>query len=413
MKAEIVMIGTELLLGQIVDTNASYLARQLASIGVDVRKKTTVGDDTDTIAHVIRNALKQSDIVITSGGIGPTVDDKTREAVAKAIGQELILDENLLQQIEAFFKRRGLILGENNKLQAYVPETAIPIENPVGTAPGFIVHSDGGVSVSLPGVPRELYYLTENIVLPYLRKEFDLKAIIKTRVLRTSGIGESNIDRMIGDLEHSKNPVVGLAAHPGSVDIRVSATADSLAAAEKIIDDMETEIRNRVGDIIYGVDSDTIEQAVVNHIARSKLKIAVVETHTGGHLATRLTSVPSGLDILENALVLPLQKTGKRFFSGSTMNPELTEAYAKALARQIAEEMESDIGVAVIGDEDPDVGPFSEKTGNTYIGMYTSGHSVCRHIQIGGIARDTRTRIINYAFEALRTFLTTADPASL
>ena len=153
MKAEIIMIGTELLLGQIVDTNASYLARQLASIGVDVRRKTTVGDDTDTIAHVVRNALKQSNIVITSGGIGPTVDDKTREAVAKATRRGLILDHNLLHQIEAFFKRQGLILGENNKRQAYVPENAIPIENPVGTAPGFIVHSDGGVSISLPGVP--------------------------------------------------------------------------------------------------------------------------------------------------------------------------------------------------------------------------------------------------------------------
>ena len=131
----------------------------------------------------------------------------------------------------------------------------------------------------------------------------------------------------------------------------------------------------------------------------------MVETHTGGHLATRLTSVPSGLDILVNALVLSLQKTGARFFPGSAMNPELTEAYTKALARQIAEEMGSDIGLAVIGDEDPDVGPFSEKTGNTYIGMYISGHSICRHIQIGGIAHDTRTRIINFAFEALRTFL--------
>ncbi len=407
MKAEIVMIGTELILGQIVDTNASYLARQLASIGVDVRKKTTVGDNLDGIVSVIRNALEQSDIVITSGGIGPTVDDKTREAVAKATDQKLIMDPHLLRQIEAFFNRRGLDLGENNKLQAYVPENAIPIENPVGTAPAFIVHFNGSVVVSLPGVPRELYYLTENNVVPYLRKEFNLNTIIKTRVLRTSGTGESNIDRMIGDLEHSKNPVVGLAAHPGSVDIRISATADNLKTADKILDDMETEIRSRVGDIIYGIDGDTIEQAVVNHIARSKLKLAVVETHTGGHLATRLTSVPSGLDILVNALVLSLQKTGARLFPGSAMNPELTEAYAKALARQIAEEMGSDIGLAVIGDEDPDVGPFSEKTGNTYIGMYISGHSVCRHIQIGGIAHDTRTRIINFTFEALRTFLVT------
>ena len=210
---------------------------------------------------------------------------------------------------------------------------------------------------------------------------------------------------MIGDLEHSENPVVGLAAHPGSVDIRVSATADSQKTAEKLLDEMEKVIRNRVGDIIFGIDDETIEQAVVNRIAESNRTLSIIETHTGGHFATRLTAVPKGFEILDHAWVLSLQKTGLPFFSEPTTRPELTEVYATALARQIVEEKKSGIGVVIIGDEDPDVGPFSKKTGNTYIGMHTTGHTGCRHIQIGGIAQDTRTRIINFAFEALRQFL--------
>jgi len=197
MKAEIIMIGTELLLGQIVDTNASYLARQLATLGIDVFRKTTVGDNEQRIVNAIRKALNRCDVVITSGGIGPTVDDKTREAVAKATDQSLVLNTELLEFVSNFFKRRGLELGENNKRQAYIPENAIPIENPVGTAPGFIVEKNGSCVMSLPGVPRELYYLTEHTVLPYIKKKFGIQTIIKIRTLRTAGIGESNIDRMI------------------------------------------------------------------------------------------------------------------------------------------------------------------------------------------------------------------------
>jgi len=170
MKAEIIMIGTELLLGQIVDTNASFLARHLAEIGFNLYHKTTVGDNDARIADAIRSALKRSDVVITSGGLGPTVDDKTRDAVAIATDRQLVLVEELLEDIIAFFKKRGLELGENNPRQAYIPQDAIPIRNPVGTAPGFIVKSDEKYVISLPGVPHELHHLTENSLKPFLLK---------------------------------------------------------------------------------------------------------------------------------------------------------------------------------------------------------------------------------------------------
>ena len=275
MKAEIITIGTELLLGQIIDTNSAFIAQQLANIGFDVYRKTSVGDNEDRISAAISKALQRSDVVITTGGLGPTVDDKTREAVAMATERELFLDEDLLKDIKAFFKRRGLKLGENNPLQAQIPTGSIPIYNPVGTAPGFIVKFHQSYVISLPGVPHELHHLMEHTVLPFLKKEFDIKAVIKTRVLRTAGEGESNIDRRIAELEESTNPTVGLAAHPGAVDIRISAKARNESEALKLLNEMEIKLRKRLGKMIYGTDKETIEEIVIKMLADQTLRLVV------------------------------------------------------------------------------------------------------------------------------------------
>ena len=239
MQAEIVTIGTELLLGKIVDTNAAYIARQLATIGLDLYYKTTVGDNEGRITLVLQQSLARSDVVITSGGLGPTVDDVTRQAVARAAGQELVLDEKLLAQIEARFARHGFTMSENNRRQAYIPQGAIPIENPVGTAPAFIVETEQGLIVSLPGVPRELKHLMETRVIPFLREKLQTgQLIIKSKTLRTCGIGESTVDSRIGDLMRSSNPTVGLAAHPGQTDVRITAKAENEAQADRLIAEM-------------------------------------------------------------------------------------------------------------------------------------------------------------------------------
>ena len=405
MRAEIVMIGTELLLGQIVDTNASYLARQLADLGIDIFRKTTVGDNENRITQTIRKALDRSDIVITSGGIGPTVDDKTRESVARATDQKLVLNNELLDQIKRFFERRGIELGENNKKQAYVPESAIPIENPVGTAPGFIVEHNNSCVISMPGVPRELYYLTEKTVLPYLQKKFGLQDVIKIRLLRTAGTGESNIDRRIDDLEESTNPTVGLAAHPGSVDIRISAKAKNDDAAVRMLDDMEAQIRSRVGDIIYGIDDDTIEQVTANLLKASGRSLALLETNTGGVFTSRFTETNDGFNTLKYSKVQSLAHSAETLLPDIEGPVTATEIVAEKLAQKIREQSGADIGMVIVGDEDPDVGPFMKISGHTYIGLSTSTVTDTRHIQIGGITRDARTRITSYAFEKLRRYL--------
>ena len=288
--AEIISIGTELLLGEIVDTNAQFLARSLRDVGIDLYRKTTVGDNSRRIAEAIQQAFERCDIILTSGGLGPTVDDPTREAVALAVGVELEYHPELWEQIEARFRRFGRIPTKNNRQQAYIPQGAKAIENPVGTAPIFILEDHQKVIISLPGVPREMEFLMNHEVIPYLRAHYDLKGIIKTRLLHTAGVGESQIDDMIADLEGLSNPTVGLAAHSGQVDVRITAKADSLEASEELIMQIENKLRDRLGDIIYGVDQETLEGIALRSISQHHWSIVVVEAGLGGILIRRLAS---------------------------------------------------------------------------------------------------------------------------
>jgi competence/damage-inducible protein CinA-like protein len=254
--AEILTIGTELLLGEILDTNAQHLARTLRDVGVDLLWHTTVGDNPARIEQAIRQALGRSDITLMTGGLGPTVDDMTREAAARALGVDLEYRPELWAEIEAWFAGRGKTPGENNRRQAFIPRGGTPISNPVGTAPCFAVERAGRVVVALPGVPRAMVHLVAHAVLPYLGQRFDLSQVIRVRVLNTRGVGESVIDARIGDLETWSNPTVGLAAHAGKVDIRLTAKAASSDAATAMLDALEAEVRRRLADWVIGVDGE-------------------------------------------------------------------------------------------------------------------------------------------------------------
>ncbi len=290
MRAEIVMVGTELLLGEIVDTNANLLAVALRNIGMDLYYKTTVGDNEERITEVLNLALDRSDVVITSGGIGPTVDDVTRQAIARATGRKLVYSEDLERQIAARFRGFGREMAANNRRQAYLPDGALPLENPVGTAPCFLSEdTEGrGFIVCLPGVPRELAHMMEHTVVPLLVERMGGVKVIRVRVLRTCAVGESNIDRGIGDLMASSNPSVGLAAHAGQTDVRVTARADTEADADALIAGMESRLRDRLGVAVYGVEKDTVAEVVGRLLAQRKLKLGVVDGLTGGQLSREL-----------------------------------------------------------------------------------------------------------------------------
>jgi competence/damage-inducible protein CinA-like protein len=283
--AEIITIGTEILLGEIVDTNTRYLAKALRGLGIDLYRTITIGDNEDRIADAIRDSMTRADIVITTGGLGPTVDDPTREAVAKAVGVETEFREDLWQQVVATIARYGRTPSENQKRQAYVPQGAIGVTNPVGTAPCFIVETERNAVISLPGVPNEMEHILHESIIPYLQKRFDLNEIIKIRVLHCSGLGEGSIDEKIGDLEKLSNPTVGLAAHTGVVDIRIAAKAKTESEADAMIAEVEKQARERLGAVVFGVDEEKLEDVVLDLIAKRGWKLVAIESGLGGSLS--------------------------------------------------------------------------------------------------------------------------------
>jgi len=334
MNAEIIAIGTEILLGELVDTNSATIAKKLQSIGMPLYYTSTVGDNPARIVSILKQGLSRSDLVITTGGLGPTVDDMTREAVAQATGHPLIFDEVLVKQIEERFKRWGRTMSENNKQQAFRPEGSIVIENPVGTAPCFIVDQGEHVIISLPGVPREMEYLMDNTVLPYLRERFFLSGIIKSRELKVSGTGESLVDEQVGDLEKLENPIVGLNAKSGVIIIRITASAPTEAEADALIADVEWIARDRLGDLIYGADAETLEGVTLEALIARGETLAVVESGTGGRLGGKLAEAEARL--------------GRGTFKGGQVKTLATGVDLVALAQTAAQETQATWGLACL-----------------------------------------------------------------
>lgn len=403
MNAEIITIGTELLLGHIVDTNSAYLARRLADVGLNLYRTTTVGDNEERIAAAIREALTRCRVVIATGGLGPTEDDVTRQAVARATDRPLVLDERLLAQIEAFFARRGLVLGENNRRQALIPEGAIPIENPVGTAPGFVVEADGRYVITLPGVPREMRHLTETTLLPFLRERLGLTAVIKSRMLHTVGVPESQVDRLIADLEQGHNPTVGLAAHPGQVDLRITARADRETEADALLATMEAQVRERLGKMIYGADDETLEGVVGRLLRERGLTLAVLETNSGGGIVGRLTRTRPGQRVLrEGWVVTDAQALARRLGWPEVPDRWLEADVATEAASRLREVTGADLGLVVLGDPDPGLDLYSGERGQTWLALATPADVSQRELPMAGSSKLVRNWVINAALNMLR-----------
>jgi nicotinamide-nucleotide amidase len=288
--AEILAIGTELLLGEIQDTNTRFIARLFRDAGVDLYRTSIVGDNAERIAQAIRDALTRADFLLTTGGLGPTVDDPTRQAVALAAGVDLEYHPELWDQILDRFRRFSREPSENNRRQAYIPRGSRAIENRVGTAPAFITKINDRFVISLPGVPSEMEWLMVNHVMPFLHQQFTLTGIIKARVLHLSGVGESRIDEWISDLELLSNPTVGLAAHTGQVDIRITAKADTSDQANQMIADLEAKIRQRVGEAIYGTDQDTLVGVILQMANQKNITFTLVDCGGDGELTRRLVA---------------------------------------------------------------------------------------------------------------------------
>lgn len=408
--AEIVAIGSELLLGQIVDTNSTWMAQRLTALGVNLFYKAVVGDNPERMREVLTRALERADVVITSGGLGPTQDDLTREVVAEVTGRQLVLYPPFLEQIEHRFRTRGFIMTPNNERQAYLPEGAIPVNNPNGTAPSFIVEDPRGSIFVLPGVPFELKWLFDNEVAPYLRRKFSLSEIITYRLLKVAELGESRVDDLMGHLiANSRNPTVGVLAHPGQVDIRIAAKAATKEDALRLVEPVETEVRQLIGKHIFAVDEETMEDAVGKLLREKNTTIAVCEDLTGGLIAERLQEAEP--ERFREGVINNGQTPLRRLLAFSRQPSRIEELWNKP--QQLTEELAwavraqagSDLGLALYSL--PDLTDRSENLarGQSFMSITDGNGFKHRHYNMAGRGRPDRTRMSFNALALVRLAL--------
>lgn len=406
VSAELVTSGTEILLGDIVDTNAAWIAQELREIGVNIYYKTSVGDNEPRLRGVLEMALARSDVVLVTGGLGPTADDITRDAIANATGCPLERHIDIEEKLKERFARWGYQrMSENNLRQAQIPEQATILENPVGTAPGFIAydrrHGRNGKVIAMPGVPREMKRMMADLVLPYLKDLTGGVGVIRRRILRTVGIGESSLDAELGGLMDSRNPTMGLAAHLGQADVRIAARASSAEEAESLLDGMEREVRAVIGDYIYSTTpEETVEAVLARLLAQADASIALLETVTGGAIAERMKSGAGP----ENAQRILEGNPGQATFEQLLRQPPTSEV-AGDLALKLRDECNVSHGLAVITSGRPDETFHSNQGGETWIGCAGPERTEVARFPFGGADRLTNAWVGNRAMDLLRRIL--------
>jgi len=387
------------------------MAKKLNSIGVSVLYKSTVGDNALRMKEVLARALERADIVITSGGLGPTEDDLTRNVAAEVTGRKLILSEELLAQIKNIFQEREIVFKPNNKRQAYIPEGAIPIENPQGTAPGYIIEAKQGILLSVPGVPREMRYLMQHAVLPYIKKKLGKTQIIKYKVLKLCGIGESDVDHTISDLiKTASNPSIGLLAHSGQIDIRITVNADTPQHADSLIAGLEEKIRKRLPYQIFGSDDETQESVIVRLLRECNLSIAIAEMNSGGHIGQRLVTVLNSHDVFRGGVIVTDKSSLRKLLDIPEPVLDKYGMISLGVAKQMAESVKklcgADIGLGVCGYTRSAEGKVIDKSVPSFIAVSkTDGSFATKEYKMSGSAGLVQTRVANIALELVRRTL--------
>ena len=373
MQAELISIGTELLLGEILDTNAQYLAARLPPLGIDLYYMSKVGDNLERLTEVIGRAWGRSDLVITTGGLGPTEDDLTREAIARVLGEELSVDPELERQLREFFARRAVAMPERNVKQAALIPSARAIPNPRGTAPGWWVEREERIIVAMPGPPSEMERMWEREVAPELERRHR-GAVLITRTLKTVGLGESYVDELISPLLRSTNPTIGVYARADGVQLRIAAKAATKEEAYRLIEPVEVEVRRILGDIVWGADDDTLESAVGDLLRQHGLTLATMESCTGGLLAHTITNVPGSSDYFRGGRVsyATEMKIGWGVSADVIAQHGVISAEcAREMARAARERLHADVGIGITGVAGPD--PQEDKPpGTIHIGVDAS-----------------------------------------
>ena len=405
---EIVTIGTEILLGHLVDTNSAFVARELANVGVDVFAKHSVGDNPDRLADMLTGGLARADGVITTGGLGPTVDDLTKDAVARAIGTELELHEPSLRAIEERLSFLGRKMADNNRRQAMLPKGSFVLENPRGTAPGFVAQrADGKFIACMPGVPREMKPMMTEKLVPWLVARFDLHTAIFTRTIHTIGIPESELDAKIEDLFRAlENPKIAVLAHDGRVDVKIMAKTSDAALAHAMIAPVEADIRARLERGIYGVDGMTLEGAIVDELTRRKLHLATAESCTGGAIADAIVRVPGASAAFVGGVVAYANDVKMRFLDvrEDTLRRfgAVSEEVALEMAHGARNRLGAEIAIATTGIAGPEGGSPEKPVGLVWYALaHEDGKASTRHIVFPGSRAEIRMRATTNALGML------------
>ena len=404
--AEIASVGTELLLGQIIDTHAPRMAQILAGCGITCLRRVTIGDNFDRICSTFRESLSRADILVTIGGLGPTADDLTRDAIATVLNDELILETEYEAQLRDFFQSRGMNFAESNLRQAYRPASAKMIENPNGTAPGLLCEKNNKIVLALPGPSGEFNPMADGFVRPYLERLQD-NAVIHSRTLRVVGVGESEVERRVIEVMTNQNPTVAPYAHTGEVHLRITAKAANIDEANALIDPIDAKIRSILGNAVFGTDNISLEEATIELLLRQQKTVSVAESMTGGGLAARLTNVPGssqcflggviGYTISAKCTLLGIDP------SEIDRHGPVSRETAVLLATHVCRKLNTDFGIGIVGNAGPTSDRDNKPVGQVFVAVVLrDGHVVVEDAQYRGIRDDIRRRTTQLALNMLR-----------
>jgi len=396
MTAEILAVGTELLMGQIANTNAQFISQRLAELGISVYFHSVVGDNPVRLEETLKRALERSDIVITTGGLGPTKDDLTKEVIANTMNRKLVFHEEIFEQVREFFMRKHRVMVKNNEKQAYLPDNSLIIPNPNGTAPGCIIEEGNKAVIMLPGPPKEMQPMFNDTVFPYLKQKTGL--VLVSKMLKIFGIGESEMEsRLIDLVEKQSNPTIAPYVSQGEVTVRVTARCADREEATKLLSPVVNEIKKRLGSFVYAEDGESLEEVVFKLLRENKLVAATAESCTGGLLAGRITSLPGASGVFERGFIT---------YSNQSKVDELgvrQETIDKfgAVSRETALEMvnglmkktSAQVCISITGIAGPDGGTPDKPVGLVYIGVSVGDRVVCQSFELMG----NRERIRNDA----------------
>lgn len=409
MIVEIVTTGTELLLGQIINTNTPFLSEKLNELGFDVLYHSTVGDNKIRMTQVLSNALQRSDIIITSGGLGPTQGDITKEVAAQLLNRPLFLHEESVTHITGLFAKRKLPMVDSNLRQAMIPQGAIVLKNENGTAPGLIIEHNTKIIILLPGPPQELELMFEHSVVPYLKNHFNSQGSIVSRILHTFGIGESSLEEQIKEFILSQsNPTIALLARKDEIIIRLTAKGATQKEANDLIDELEGQIRQKIADYIWGLDNDTLEANIGEILTKKQLTVALAESCTGGLVTSRITDISGSSGYLVGSIVCYTNKIKTDFID---VNPQIITDYgavsqetACLMATGIRKKFAASIGVGITGIAGPTGATPTKPVGTVFIAIDGPAGVQYQHHTFNGQRTDIKYRISQAALHMLRQY---------